>query len=207
MGGTPGSDGRDASSSTDAEESSANDSGPRKAGWTRRRLLFLGLSVVFVLLAVATARLFIWPGLAPLPARVDAIVELGGRGGRDDKALALARAGRAPYLVQSTVVAEAGTHRCLPPVANVTVLCFHAEPNTTRGEAREIAKMAEQYGWHSVILVTSPDQAWRARLRVQRCFPGKVYVATTPLPFWLWFKQIPYQWAASARAVLLERDC
>ena len=67
--------------------------------------------------------------------------------------------------------------------------------------------MAARLDWHSVILVTTPDQAWRARLRVSRCFPGKVYVATAHLPSWDWFRQVPYQWLASVKALTIERSC
>ena len=92
-------------------------------------------------------------------------------------------------------------------VPAVTVLCFHPDPATTRGEAEYIAREAKQRGWTSIILVTTPDQAWRAELRTSRCFPGRVYVATAPLPVLEWFTQIPYQWAASAKALTVQRGC
>src|SRR5262249_38098229 len=147
--------------------------------------------------ALATARLFVWPDLPSLPPRVDAIIQLGGPGDRDAATLALAREHRAPVLVQSTVVEEAGTDRCLPPIPGITILCFHADPNTTRGEAQYIGRMGEQHHWSSVIIVTTPDHAWRARLRVSRCFPGMVYVSTSRLPPLYWLVAIPYQWSAT----------
>ena len=173
--------------------------------WLRR--LVVGLVLAALVLAVATARLYVWPDLPQLPARADAIIELGGPGDRDSAALALARAGKAPVLIQSTVQAEAGTHTCLPPVTDVQILCFHANPGTTRGEARYIGSLAAQRGWTSVILVTSPAHALRAQLRVSRCFPGQVYVSTSMLPPLDWFTQIPYQWAASIKAVVFQRGC
>jgi uncharacterized SAM-binding protein YcdF (DUF218 family) len=159
--------------------------------------------------AVCTARLFIWPDLPPLPQRADAIVELGGPAieGRDRLAIHLAREHRAAFLVQSTTVKEAGTDRCLPATRSVTVLCFHPLPGTTRGEAQWIAREARRRNWRSVIVVTTPDQAWRARLRVRRCFDGEVYSATSRLPFSMWFRQIPYQWLASAKALTVQRAC
>lgn len=178
-------------------------SGRRRPRWILVGTLLLGL----LLFGAVTARLFVWPELQPLPPRVDAIIELGGPTNRDNAALALARAHRSPVLVQSTVVAEAGTDRCLPASPGVTILCFHAEPGTTRGEAQSIARLAQQYHWHSVALVTTPDHAWRARLRVMRCFPGETYVSTTPLPALDWFRQIPYQWVATVKALVFERDC
>jgi uncharacterized SAM-binding protein YcdF (DUF218 family) len=67
--------------------------------------------------------------------------------------------------------------------------------------------MAREHGWHSVILVTSPDQASRAVLRVSRCFHGQIYVATARLPLHDWPGQIAYQWAATAKAYTLETSC
>jgi uncharacterized SAM-binding protein YcdF (DUF218 family) len=193
----------------DAEEATAPVDSParpkRRRRWRRR--VWIALGVVFVLFAAVTARVFIWPDLAPLPDRADAIIELGGPTIRDDAALALAREHRAPVLVQSTRKAEAGTDRCLPPVPGVTIMCFAPDPDTTQGEARAIAALAAKYHWNSVILVTTPDHAWRAKLWVSRCFSGQIYVSTTHLPFLYWFRQIPYQWFSSAKAVLFERTC
>ncbi|MGN6524253.1 MAG: YdcF family protein [Actinomycetes bacterium] len=178
----------------------------RRKAAVRRRGLFVALLAV-IACTLVTLRVFVYPPLRPVPGRVDAIIELGGAGDRDREALRLARAGVAPVLVQSTVPQEAGTSRCLPAVHDVTVMCFHPDPDTTRGEAHWISAQAAQHGWKSVVLVTSPDQAWRAILRVGRCFPGDVYASTTPLPPASWLKQVPYQWVASAKALLVERDC
>jgi hypothetical protein len=158
-------------------------------------------------LTATSARLFVWPELPPLPPRADAIIEIGGPGDRDEAALALARDGKAPVLIQSTVEEEAGTDRCLPPVPGVTILCFHAVPNSTRGEARYIGRMAQHYHWSSVIIVTTQDHAWRARWRVGRCFSGAVYVSTIPVAPWRWLVAIPYQWSATLKALIFERDC
>jgi hypothetical protein len=173
-------------------------------GWVRTAVVVCATAVA--LLTVVTARVFVWPDLQPLPVRADAVVELAGPGDddRDRVALDLARDQKAPVLVQSTVV---GDNACLPPVAGVRLVCFHPDPLTTRGEARYIAALAAREHWHSVILVATPDQAWRARLRVSRCFPGKVYVATAHLPTGDWLRQIPYQWVASAKALTIQRSC
>jgi uncharacterized SAM-binding protein YcdF (DUF218 family) len=86
-------------------------------------------------------------------------------------------------------------------------MCFHADPGTTRGEARYIGALAMERHWRSVILITSRDHAWRARLRTTRCFHGEVYVSKTPVRALAWPWQIAYQWAATAKAMLLETDC
>jgi uncharacterized SAM-binding protein YcdF (DUF218 family) len=170
----------------------------------RAALVALFLALIF---ATATARLFVWPQLPPLPLRADAIIELGGPGDRDGVTLALARQHRAPVVIQSTLASDAKSNTCLPPVPGVTIECFHASPATTRGEARYIGERAVAEHWNSVIIVTTPDHAWRARLRVERCFPGQVYVATSPLPKWDWLRQIPYQWAATVKAEVFQRHC
>jgi uncharacterized SAM-binding protein YcdF (DUF218 family) len=173
----------------------------------RRSRWGVALLVVHLLIVLTGLPLFVWPDLPPLPEKADAIIELGGPGDRDGAALELARQGRAPVLVQSTTAKEAGTQSCLPPVPGVTIMCFHADPNTTEGEGRAIAALAEQHHWSSVILVTSRDHAWRARMLVSRCFPGQVYVSMTPLRWFEWPYQFGYQWAATVKALTFDRDC
>jgi hypothetical protein len=164
--------------------------------------------VLFVVFAATTVRVFVWPSLPPLPKHVDAIIELAGPGDRDAVTTALAKQHLAPVVIQSTLAQDVTpAESCLPPIADVTVECFTPVPGTTRGEARYIGEQAAAHHWRSVIIVTTPDHAWRARLRVERCFPGEVYVATSPLPKWDWLRQIPYQWAATVKAELFQRDC
>jgi hypothetical protein len=173
----------------------------RRIGWTAGAL-------VLVTLLALIAHLFVWPDLPPLPARADAIVQLGGPGGRRGEALDLAHQNRAPLLAISVSDDEIGTHWCADGrLDGVRVVCFHSDPFTTQGEARSIATLAAQYGWHSVILVTTPDQAWRATVRVQRCFAGQVFVDTVPLPWYEWPAQIAYQLAATAKAYTVETGC
>jgi hypothetical protein len=180
----------------------------RSAGRSRlRRRVGVVAVVLFVVFAATTARVFVWPSLPPLPDHVDAIIELAGPGDRDAAAIDLAKEHRAPLLVQSTVASDARSDRCLQPMPEITIECFHPVPETTRGEARWIGERAAELHWRSIIIVTTPDHAWRARLRVERCFPGEVYVATSPLPALDWMKQIPYQWAATVKAELFQRDC
>ena len=174
--------------------------------WRRRARRFL---IVFVvLLAVfctATARLYIWPTTG-MPARVDAIVVPGGPGQRVRAAERLAGQGRARYLVisQGQYVPPdlCGTH-----IDTALVICFQPSPATTQGEAEAAARLAEQYDWHSIVLLTTPDQTWRAELRFRRCYSGSIYGVTTPLPLSMWPLQIAYQWAATAKAELVNRSC
>jgi hypothetical protein len=152
-----------------------------------------------------TAGLFVFPATG-MPAKVDAIVVPGGPGDRLDPALNLARGDRARYLVLSEgdyVPPEI----CGTKVGTATVLCFQPDPDTTQGEAEGTARLAKEYGFHSIVLVTTPDQTWRAKLRFGRCYNGRIFAVTTPLPLHQWPYQIAYQWAATFKAEAVNRGC
>jgi uncharacterized SAM-binding protein YcdF (DUF218 family) len=172
---------------------------------TWRRVL---VAVAVVAFSALTVRLFVWPDLPPLPEHADAIVQLGGPGNRRSVALNLARDGRAPVVAISVSDDEINTSWCEEGrLWDVPVICFKPDPYSTRGEARWIADAAQQYGWHSVILVATKDQAWRASVRVRRCFDGSLAVATARLPIYLWPVQVSYQWVATAKAYTYETAC
>ena len=165
-------------------------------------------AVVLVGVSMLTARLFVWPDLPPLPQRADVIVQLGGPGNRRAVALDLVRQGRAPLVAMSLSSDQVDMRWCDEGrLSGVPVLCFHPDPFTTRGEARAVAELAQRYGWRSMILVTTPDQAWRATVRVDRCFGGEIFVATARLPLWMWPTQIVYQVGATAKAYTVETSC
>jgi uncharacterized SAM-binding protein YcdF (DUF218 family) len=165
----------------------------------------IALLVLFALFCGATARLFIWPTTG-MPARVDAIVVPGGTGNRIATAIALAKQGRARYLVLSEGE-PVPTQLCGAHVGAAAVLCFMPNPDTTQGEAEGTARLAKEYGFRSVVLVTTPDQTWRAELRFGRCYSGKIYAVTTPLPKHLWPLMIAYQWTATLKAEIVNRSC
>jgi len=170
----------------------------------RGRRVLVALAVLFALFCGATARLFIWPTTG-MPARVDAIVVPGGQGDRTAAAITLAEQGRARYLVLSEGVPDpppCGTH-----VGTATVLCFMPNPATTQGEAEATGRLAKEYGFRSIVILTTPNQTWRAELRFGRCYSGKIYAVTTPLPKHLWPVMIAYEWAATLKAEIVNRSC
>jgi hypothetical protein len=87
------------------------------------------------------------------------------------------------------------------------VICFNPSPATTQGEAEFTGRLARQYGWTSVTLVTIAPQDTRARLRTSRCFAGKIYVVTAPLPLIDWPFEIVYEAGAMFKALLFQRGC
>jgi uncharacterized SAM-binding protein YcdF (DUF218 family) len=177
--------------------------GPVRAGWLRRAVV--AAITVVVVAAVVTARLIVWPP-AGMPTRVDAIVVLAGPGSRLPVGVQLASAGRAPVLVVSQGHLGYGGP-CPAPIRGVRIICFDPNPADTRGEAEYTGELAKRYGWHSIAVVATPEQAVRAQLIVGRCFNGSVYVVTGSMPW----QQVPYQiaygWAALAKALVVQRTC
>jgi hypothetical protein len=173
----------------------------------RRRVVATVLLIMLAGLGAATTRWFIVPQQG-MPSRVDAIIMLNGPGDRLAAALKLAWARRAPFLVISRGSPAWGHgSACAPKITGVRVICFDPDPATTRGEAEFAGRLARRYRWHSVVLVTSAPQDTPARLRVGRCFNGKIYVITASLPALEWPYWIAYEWAATIKAVFLQRSC
>ena len=170
----------------------------------RRRLLALVAALV-VAFGVLTARLLVWPAQG-MPARVSAIVMLAGPGARTRVALELARQGRAPVLVVSRGWQGYGGP-CPAPVPGVKLICFEPDPGNTRGEAEALGRLAEQYHWSSVVLVTTSFQDTRARMLAERCFGGSTYVVAAPMPLRSWPYQIVYGWGALLKALVVHRAC
>jgi len=177
----------------------------RQGKYRRKAVAVLALGVI--VLGVATARLFIWPDRG-MPAHVSAIVMLNGPGDRLDTALDLAWQHRAPFVVISRGSSYWGHGSiCAPRIPRVTVICFNPDPAHTRGEAEFVGRLARKYRWQSVALVTITPQDSRARLRVERCFAGPVYVMTAPLSLSAWPYQIAYEWGALTKALIFQRSC
>jgi uncharacterized SAM-binding protein YcdF (DUF218 family) len=176
---------------------------PVRRRWLRR--LVIAAVAVVVVFAACTAGLIVWPPQG-MPARVDAIVVLAGPGTRLPVGVQLAREGRAPVLVVSQGHLGYGGS-CPAPITGVRIICFDPNPADTRGEAEHVEELAKRYGWHSITVVATSEQATRARLIVGRCFNGSIYVITGSMPW----QQVPYQiaygWAALAKALVVQRSC
>jgi uncharacterized SAM-binding protein YcdF (DUF218 family) len=172
-----------------------------------RRTIVVTAVVLVGLLAIGVValnlRLFVFPA-SSTPAHADAVVVLaGGNGERLDRGLELMQRGVASNLVVSTGPDElCGTQHAY------TVYCFLPDPDDTRGEAEAIARIAAREGWDHLVLVTSDYHATRAKLLLERCFPGTLDVSAahsdkSPLPL-LW--AIGHEWGGLAEAAL-HRDC
>jgi uncharacterized SAM-binding protein YcdF (DUF218 family) len=173
---------------------------------TRRTILVTAVAVgmvVTIALVAINVRLFVFPA-SSTPAHADAVVVLaGGQGERLDKGLELVRDGVATNLVVST-----GSADLCATEHDFEVFCFLPDPDDTRGEAEAIGRIAAQEGWRHLVLVTSDYHATRARLLLERCFPGSVDVSAAhsgkgPLSL-LW--AIGHEWGGLIVSAL-HRDC
>jgi len=164
-------------------------------------------AVVAAMFVAVTARLFVFPAQG-MPAHVGAVIMFAGIDdpGRVATALRLARDRRTPTLIISLGARQSGP-TCPPAVDNAEVICFNPSPATTRGEAEYAGQLARQHHWKSVALVTVAPQITRARLRVSRCFPGKIYAVAAPLSAVQWPYTIAYEWGATLKALLFQRSC
>lgn len=151
-----------------------------------------------------SARLFVWPA-HDRPTRVDAVVALGGDTHRRAKALSLARAGFAPVAALSLGSPDDGP--CPASDGTIEVVCFRPDPASTQGEARGLARLAAERGWHRIIVVPGTTQATRARLRIRRCYPGELLVDPARETAWSLPYDIAYEWAALAKALFFQRAC
>jgi hypothetical protein len=171
----------------------------------RQARVILVLTVLVVAFSTATARLFIFPPQG-MPPRVDAVVMLDGPGDVLNVALRLATDHRARFLVVSQGTL-ASRDPCPQQVHNVTLICFNPIPSTTRGEAEFVGRLAKTFHWHSIAVVAITPQVSRARLRVERCFSGSVYMVSAPMTKSTWPYQIAYEWGSLIKAMVIERSC
>lgn len=156
--------------------------------------------------AALTAKLFVWPALSTVEAaHADAVLVLGGPGARLQVATELARRHAAPWMLVSVPSVEWNCPHIETP--GVVVQCFRPDPFSTQGEAQYFGRQARHHGWRSVIVVSSVPQATRARLRVERCFPGRVQVVAAALPAAKFAYGVVYEWGALAKALVWQVKC
>ncbi|CAM4124328.1 YdcF family protein [Nocardia ninae] len=159
----------------------------------RRAGVFCGALLALVLLiGLAGLPVYVHPQTDPL-RKADAIVVLGGTAyERFDLGIDLAQRGYAPTLLisRSTGLDDHEMDRYCAGRFDFTVSCFVPDPWTTEGEAHEIRRRAEQFGWRHLIVVTYTPHVSRARYIVAKCFDGELTMVASPSPsglrFWTW---------------------
>jgi len=143
-----------------------------------------------------------------VPRRADAVLILGGPDHeRYPFGLALGREGFASTVVVSNPDGPRNrwlTNECENPPPGIVVHCFNPDPSTTKGEGRELRRLASEHGWKTVIVVTIRPHISRARYVLQSCFAGDLVMVPSPTNLSLaeWAYQYLYQTGGYARAVL-----
>jgi uncharacterized SAM-binding protein YcdF (DUF218 family) len=172
-----------------------------------RRFVIVCAIVLGVAYAVGIP-LFLGQDDDPLPPKADAIVVLAGSDRRLPAAQALFGGGLAPTLVVSADRAGTDPRRdalCKKPPAGV--VCVHAGPSTTQGEAGAVRELAERNDWSSIILVTSRYQMYRAGLIFRRCVNAKISQHGVDEPWWRDAIAVPLEWIKLGVAETVRRGC
>jgi uncharacterized SAM-binding protein YcdF (DUF218 family) len=177
------------------------------------RRILLVLAALAGLWIVACALLFEWPRADAPPPKADAVVVLSGaRNARLDPALRLVERGVAPVLAISGTGHDPRWRKArrlcrLGRVDGARVLCFEPVPFSTRGEARAIARIAQERGWSRVVVVTSTFHVTRTRMLFRRCYRGQLWVVGAPSPWWRLPDEWVYETGKLAVQLTAERGC
>ena len=110
----------------------------------------------------------------------------------------------------ATVVYVVGEMKYCPdrPAGAAEVVCtLPPPPGTTQGEARFAAAYARDHGMDSITVVTTADQVLRARFRFTRCWDGDLVSVQAPTSLGEVLSQLPYQTAATVKALVVEPGC
>ena len=176
--------------------------------WRRLRIRRVVVPVCLLLIAAVIGGIpvYVRPQVDPL-RHADAILVLGGDGfSRYPFGVNLGTQGWAPKVVLSIpgIDNEWLTKACNTPRSGIELDCFVPVPPTTLGEGRELRRLAERYGWRSVIIVTFTPHISRARFILQRCFDGELIMVASPTQISLrgWAVEYAYQTAGYVRAAL-----
>lgn len=183
----------------------------RGAKLTPRRRRFRNGMLAFCLILtaalVAGLPVYVFPQVDP-PRHADAVLILGGPDyrrygfgfdlGREDWA-------------QTVVVSNPNgaddpfmTEYCAEPHPEFHLICFIPDPRTTKGEGRELRRLAEENGWQRVIVVTIRPHISRARYILEQCYAGELVMVALPvrLSLFEWAFHYAYQTAGYVRAML-----
>ncbi|GAA4471115.1 YdcF family protein [Rhodococcus olei] len=167
-------------------------------------------AAICLLIAATTAGgvpAYVRPQVDPLrPA--DVVVVLGGADwSRYPYGIELAQNGWAPQVVFSNPAGTRDdwmTQVCAAPHPDFELHCFVPDPPTTRGEAQELSRLAKQFHWHHLIVVTFTPHISRARYILERCFDGELTMVASSgevsAPRWVY--EYAYQTVGFVKAVL-----
>jgi uncharacterized SAM-binding protein YcdF (DUF218 family) len=154
-------------------------------------LVALGLVI-----GIGGGRLYSFPRVDKVDdeTRVDAILALGGRTETATYAVSLAEKGITPVVLVSNPYPQEPAFQhihdlCASHPTGYRLICFDPDPRTTRGEARELGRLAAENGWDRVAVVAAKYHISRSRTIVKRCYPGTLLMVEAPM------KIVPVNWS------------
>jgi uncharacterized SAM-binding protein YcdF (DUF218 family) len=134
------------------------------------------LSVLLTLTLLGGGLAFVWFMIPTddVPRAPDAVVVLGGAGEeRAQLGIALAERHGAQLVLSSNARFYAAAQGA---TCDRQAICFEPVPTNTVGEARNVAELAERYGWDHVTVATSDFHTSRTRFLFQQCLGDDVTV-------------------------------
>lgn len=178
-----------------------------------RRVLIAEAAVVALLVAfvIAGLPLYVFPHTDEPTKKADAVFVLGPPSQpRLAYAEQLMDEGYAKTLVLSIKPQRTAADRvaACDDERDYRVKCFVADPNTTQGEAQQLRNLAEANDWTHVIVVTFRSHITRARVIMERCYPGDLEMVAAPKRYHPieWIREYLYQSGAFVK-VALDPSC
>lgn len=175
-------------------------------------MIVLGVAGALVVAwIVATLRLVFFPTEDPVGSADAVVVLSGSKHERLDRGLELMRAGVAP-----TLVISGGFDARQPRASRLChagqgdgfgVVCFTPDPDSTRGEAERVGRLAEERGWRRVLVVTSRFHVTRARMLFDRCLDGDVDAVGVDYPSSSIPAAVVGEWVKLGLSLTFARSC
>jgi uncharacterized SAM-binding protein YcdF (DUF218 family) len=162
--------------------------------------LALVLGVAWCVLQVLV---FIRPPSDPVE-QADVIVVLGGNQAKQRVRFALNLGYEFP---KSTLLLSVYPSDCPRDGTAAKVICFQPRPFSTQGEAQYASQYARAHNAKSMLVITTADQTTRVRIRFSRCWSGRLAVHNVYAPLRTLISRIPYENAATAKALIWQRSC
>jgi hypothetical protein len=175
--------------------------------WRCIRRAVVSVCLLLIAAVIGGLPVYVRPQIDQL-RRADAILILGGAyHGRYSFGFDLASKGWAPTVVVSNPNGPEDpwlTQVCATPQARPNLRCFIPDPPSTKGEGQELRRLAAQYHWRTVIVVTFRPHISRARFILEHCFDGDLIMVASParISVLRWAFEYVYQTVGYVRAAL-----
>jgi uncharacterized SAM-binding protein YcdF (DUF218 family) len=175
-----------------------------------RRIVLAVLGILVIAWVFATFKVVLVPTEDEV-GQADAVVVLSGsKHERLDRGLELVGEGVAPVLVISGGLdprQPRANELCRDGGEGFGVTCFTPDPDSTRGEARQMAELARERGWERVLIVTSRFHVTRARRLFDRCTDVDVDAVGVDYPWTSVPAAVAGEWVKLGLSETVSRGC